>query len=197
MRNGNYEELLNYGDKYHGIAFQFISQPIQFIFQNFVSNLNDLSTFGGHLMSKHLVVFLLFSISGIYFYFLSFKLTKSLSFSLISTLLYLLYPYLFGHAQFNPKDIPFLSFWLINSYISLTVIENFFLEKKVSIKKIIILSFLTAFLISIRIGGILILLQYLIGVIVLFNIKKIDINNFVKINSLIISIFCFLLLLFT
>ena len=127
LRNGNYEELLNYGDKYHGIAFQFISQPIQFIFQNFVSNLNDLSTFGGHLMSKHLVVFLLFSISGIYFYFLSFKLTKSLSFSLISTLLYLLYPYLFGHAQFNPKDIPFLSFWLINSYISLTVIENFFL----------------------------------------------------------------------
>ena len=46
--------------------------------------------------------------SGIYFYLICVKLTKNKNFSLISSSLYLLYPYLFGHAQFNMKDIPFL-----------------------------------------------------------------------------------------
>ena len=163
LKNGSYNELLNYGDRYHGIGFHYISQPIQILFHKLISDLNDLSIFGAYLVSKHLAVFLLFTVSGVFFYLLSFKLTKSLGFSFISTLLYLLYPYLFGHAQFNPKDIPFLSFWLINSYISLTVIESFFLEEKITIRKIIILSFMTAFLISLRIVGLLILLQYLIG----------------------------------
>ena len=197
LKNGSYDELLNYGDRYHGIGFHFISQPIQLVFHKLVSNLNNLSIYGGYLVSKHLAVFLLFAVSGIFFYLLSLKLTKSLGFSFISTLLYLLYPYLFGHAQFNPKDMPFLSFWLINSYISLTVIESFLFEEKIKISKIIILSFLTAFLISIRVVGVLIILQYLIGIVVLFNIKKIKINNFIKINLSIIFIFIFLLLFFT
>ena len=130
FKNGSYDQLLNYGDRYHGIGFHYISQPIQILFHKLISDLNDLSIFGAYLVSKHLAVFLLFSLSGIFFYFLSLKLTRNLSFSFISALIYLLYPYLFGHAQFNPKDIPFLSFWLINSYISLTVIESFFFGKE-------------------------------------------------------------------
>ena len=44
------------------------------------------------------------------------QLIKDKYFVLISVLIYLLYPYLFGHAQFNPKDIPFLSVWVICTY---------------------------------------------------------------------------------
>ena len=83
-------------------------------------------------------------------------------------LLYLLYPYLFGHAQFNEKDIPFLSFWIINTYISLTIVESLFLEEKIKNNKVILLSFLTAFLIGIRTVGLLICLQYLLSMIILF-----------------------------
>ena len=81
LKNGSYNELLNYGDRYHGIGFHFISQPIQLVFHKLVSNLNNLSFYGGYLVSKHLAVFLLFAVSGIFFYLLSFKLTKSLGFS--------------------------------------------------------------------------------------------------------------------
>ena len=38
FNKGNYEILLNYLDKYHGIAFHYISQPIQFLIHEQVSN---------------------------------------------------------------------------------------------------------------------------------------------------------------
>ena len=95
---GHYDEFLRYLDKYHGIAFHYISQPIQFFISNLVSNLNEVSDFGGHLMSKHSIVFLIFSLSGIYFFRLINKITQNLFFSYLSTSLYLLYPYLFGHS---------------------------------------------------------------------------------------------------
>ena len=37
LNTGKYQELLNYGDKYHGIAFHYISQPIQILLSNFIS----------------------------------------------------------------------------------------------------------------------------------------------------------------
>ncbi len=138
---GHYDEFLRYLDKYHGIAFHYISQPVQFLTSNFVSHLNEVSDFGGHLMSKHSVVFLIFFISGVYFYKLINKLIKNSFFSILSTSLYLLYPYLFGHSLFNMKDIPFLSIWLVITYYFLDIIEDIYLEKKISYKKIIFTSF--------------------------------------------------------
>jgi len=196
FKNGNYDELLNHGDRYQGVAFNLITQPFSIILNKFVSNLNDLTTYGGWLVSKHVAIFLIFSISGIFFYFLSYKITNNLIFAFISSLLYLLYPYLFGHSQFNEKDIPFLSFWLINTYISLTIVESLFLEEKINKSKIILLSFLTAFLIGIRTVGLLICFQYLISIIILFNIKKIHINDFVIKNWKLFLIFIFFLLIF-
>ena len=196
LNTGKYQELLNYGDKYHGIAFHYISQPIQILLSNFISNLNDLTTLGGHLISKHFVVFLTFFTSGIFFYLLAQKLTNDVIFSCISTMLYLLYPYLFGHAQFNPKDIPFLSFWIINTFLFIKIIENLYHGGNLKINKLIILSFLTAFLISIRVVGLIILLQYFIGIIVLINVKEINFKNFIKNNLLHFIIFIFSLLVF-
>ncbi len=177
---GHYDEFLRYLDKYHGIAFHYISQPIQFLISNFVSDLNEVSNFGGHLMSKHSIVFFVFFISGIYFYKLINKVVKSSFFSILSTSLYLVYPYLFGHSLFNMKDIPFLSIWLITTFYFLDIIEDIYFEKKIKLKKIILVSLLAAYLISIRILGILIFLQVLISIIILFNIKNIDLKNFVK-----------------
>jgi len=180
LKYGNYDEFLKYQDKYHGIAFHYISQPIQLLTYKFISNLNEVSLSGAYLISKHSVVFILFFISGIFFYLLSYKLTNNKLFSLTSSSIYLLYPYLFGHAQFNLKDIPFLSLWLISTYFFLTTIEDIFNEKSIDYKKIIFISFLTSFLISIRILGVVIFIQYLISLVILFNIKKINLFDFIK-----------------
>ncbi len=189
FKNGNYDVLLNHGDRYQGVAFNLITQPFSIIFNKFVSNLNDLTIYGGWLVAKHIAIFLTFTLSGIFFYLMSYKITNDLFFAFISSSLYLLYPYLFGHAQFNEKDIPFMSFWIINTYISLTIVESLFYEKKINNNKVILLSFLTAFLIGIRTVGLLICLQYLLSMIILFNIKKIDIYTFVKKNWKLFFIF--------
>ena len=48
FKDGTYDELLNYGDRYHGIAFHYISQPIQILTYKIISNYSNLSDIGGH-----------------------------------------------------------------------------------------------------------------------------------------------------
>jgi hypothetical protein len=196
LATGNYDNLLNYKDRYHGIGFHLISQPLQIFIYNYVSDLNQISDYGGFIISKHAVVFLLFSISGIFFYLLSFKFSQNFNFSICASAIYLSYPYFFGHAQINPKDMPFLSIWIINSYIFLTIVESLFYQKKIKINKIVIFSFLTAFLISVRITGIIIFIEYFIGLIILFNIKKITLPIFIKNYYTIFIAYTILLLFF-
>ena len=192
--NGNINELLNYNDKYHGIGFHLLSQPVQKLLNEFISNYNEVSSYGGYLISKHPVIFILFSISSIFFYLLCLKVSKNINFSIFSSLIYLFYPYLFGHAQINPKDVPFLSIWIINSYFFLTIIESLFYEKEILKRKIILCSFFSAYLISIRISGLIVFVEFIIAFIILFNIKKINLISFLKKNYLtFIHFFIFLL----
>ena len=194
--NNGYEYLLNYKDKYHGIAFHYFSQPIQFFTHDLIGKINNVNLEYAYYISRHLPIFLIFNISGFFFYLLSFKLSNNKNFSLISTAIYLLYPYLFGHAQINGKDIPFLSIWLICTYYLFSIIEILYDEKKIKIKNIIIISFFTAFLISIRITGILILLEYLIALIILINLRNINPFIFFVKNSLFFISFTILLMVF-
>ena len=43
----------------YGIGFQIISQPIQYLIKNLISN-NEIDLYGSKLIAKHLVVFLFF-----------------------------------------------------------------------------------------------------------------------------------------
>jgi hypothetical protein len=197
IKTGNLEKLINYRDKYHGVAFHFLSQPIQYLIKDFASSINDASPIGGLLIAKHPTVFLVFSISGIFFYLIILKITQNKNFSLLASLIYLLYPYLFGHAQFNPKDIPFLSFWLINTFFSLRIIEDLYLEKKIHLNKFIFLAFLTAFLISIRVIGLIIIIQYIISFFIYLeksqnNFFQFVKNNFKRLLTFLISFFLFI-----
>ena len=194
--SNGYQQLLDYKDKYHGIAFHYFSQPIQFLTYNLIAKINHVSAENARYISAHLAIFLIFSISGIYFYLLSLKISNNENFSLTSTALFLLYPYLFGHAQINEKDIPFLSLWLICTYHLFVIIENLYSDNKVNIKNLIMISFFTAFLISIRITGILIILEYLVATIILINVRKINPFNFFQKNIFLIFIFVTLLALF-
>ena len=194
--NNGYEELLVYKDRYFGIAFHLLTQPIQFLTYEFVSDINKMSDNDAYLVSRHISFFTIFTISGIFFYKLCLKISNNSNFSLFSSSIYLLYPYLFGHALMNTKDIPVLSFWLICSYLSLSIFENYLIKEKFDIKKIILLSFLTSFLVSIRLVGALIFIQYFISLFIILDIKKINLLQFLTKNLKILSLFISLFFLF-
>ncbi len=200
LSNGSDEILSNYNEKFHGVAFHFINQPIQYLIKDIVTEINNSSELGGILLSSHLAVFLIFCISGFFFYLIILKITKNSNYSFISTIFFLLYPYLFGHSQFNPKDIPFLSFWIINTFLFLNILENFYNKNKLFYRDLILLSFLTAFLMSIRILGIVIFIQYIISILILIekkNYKFVYIfkNNFTKIFLFFFSLLIFIYIL--
>ena len=56
----------NYPDKYYGIGFQIISQPIQFFLSEIILKFQNIDSYGAHLLAKHFVVFIFFFISGIF-----------------------------------------------------------------------------------------------------------------------------------
>ena len=62
------------------------------------------------------------------------------NFAIISTGIYFLFPYLLGHSLFNPKDIPFLSVWVICTYYIIQLIKNFKNNNNVSLKSLLTLS---------------------------------------------------------
>ena len=191
--NDGYEKLLTYTDKYHGIAFHYFSQPIQLLTNNLISKINFVNIEYANYISRHLAVFISFNVAGIFFYLLSVKLTDSKNFALTSVAVFLLYPYLFGHAQINGKDIPFLTLWLICTYYLFTIVESLYNDKKILVLDLVLISFFSAFLISIRITGVLILLEYLIALIILINLKNLNpIKFFIK-NT---SFFLFFFILF-
>ena len=69
FKNGNYEVLINYLDKYHGIAFHYFSQPIQFLTHDLIGKYNQVSDVTSYYIARHLAVFIIFTISGVFFLF--------------------------------------------------------------------------------------------------------------------------------
>ena len=158
-------DLENYKDKYYGIGFQIISQPIQSILKKIIKN-KDINSFGAKLVSKHFIVFLFFFLSGISLYLIIRKIIDNDEFSYLALLIYLFYPYLFGQSLFSPKDIPFMSVWMICTYFSFNIFENLIERNNSSTSSLVILGISTAFLLSIRVTGVLILTQYLISLLI-------------------------------
>ena len=164
---------------FYGVGFHFFSFPIEQIF-NFIDLDLDLTEEGKLQIIKHPSIIILFIISSIYFKKLIFILTLNKSFSSLTTFFYLLYPYLIGHSFFNTKDSPFMSVWLICTFFIVNIIKDFIIKEKISIKKICILGILTSLLISIRIIGFLIFVEYLIFTIFLFYKTNNNIKYFLK-----------------
>ncbi len=191
-----YKDLLEYKDRYHGIGFNILSQPLQYLIKDSISIYLDINEYGSVLISKHVIVFVLFFISGIFFYSTCRFFFKDKKFLIISLLLFYSYPYLFGHSHFNPKDIPFLSFWIINTFFICKIINKFYKNKKLSFKIVFLLSIFTSILISIRIVGILIFLQYLIFIIVYLENKNQNYLKFLNFNKHNFLFFFFFLIIF-
>ena len=111
--------------------------------------------------------------------------------------MYLTYPYILGHSLFNIKDIPFMSIWLINTYYLIKILDDFFNKNLVKKSDILFLGILTGYLLSLRISGILIFIEYLIFFIFYLTNSKINLIKFLEKNLKNVSIFLFSLIFST
>lgn len=140
--HGDQNTLLQGIDKYHGPAFELVLTGVQKAFR-----MTDTRII---FFMRHLVTFLLFYLSAIFFYLLALKLFKSRGIALTGLLLYVLSPHIFSHAFYNSKDPVFLGFFVISMYFM-----QLFMEKQ-SIRNAALLGLATAFTIDVRVIGILI-----------------------------------------
>jgi 4-amino-4-deoxy-L-arabinose transferase-like glycosyltransferase len=72
---------------------------------------------------RHFSYYLSFAIAVVAFYILASKTGRQES-ALSATILFSTQPLLFGHAFINPKDIPFMSFFLFTMALGITSIER-------------------------------------------------------------------------
>ena len=98
--------------------------------------------------------------------------------------------------MFSPKDIPFMSIWLVCTFLSFYIFEKLIIKNEIKINDLLIFSIITAFLLSIRLAGILIFIQYIITFLLFINIFKKNFTEFLKKYYLKLCFFLLSLILF-
>jgi hypothetical protein len=133
--------LLEGNEKYHGPAFE-----LTLVIIEKVLHLEDPKAV--YLM-RHLVNFLVFFISTIFFYLLCNLYFKDWKFSLLGCLFLILSPRIFADAFYNSKDLILLSFFIIGMYTLLIYYQ------KQTFKWAILHALICGFTIDIRILGVI------------------------------------------
>jgi len=171
----NDKHLLNYKNNEYGVAFHL---PLVIIEK--ILNLKDSREI---YLLRHLLTFISFYISSIFFFLICKSYFRSNLLGFLGTICLILSPRIFAHSFYNSKDLVFLSFFII----SIFTLISFLKEKNYS--RLIYHSLTSAFVIDIRITGILIPALTIILFIIdsfkenltLFIIKKSIINLFLYI----------------
>lgn len=171
--------LLAARDRYHGPAFELFLVGIEKLFR-----LNDTREI---FFMRHLLTFVTFFISSLFFYHLAKKIFKNKKIAFIGFLLYFLCPHIFAHSFYNSKDPIFLAFFTISIFLLIRFHE------KPTYFNALIYALITAFTIDIRIFGIIIpAISFSLLLIEIID----SINNKIKFTSKIfIYVFYFTLLI--
>ncbi len=138
----NDDSLLTYNDNYYGSVFELVLVILEKSL-----NIEDSREL---FFMRHLVTFLIFYISIIFFYFLGKLYFNDWKKGLLGCLFLILSPRIFAHSFYNSKDLVFLSMFIIAFYTMIRFLDN------KSYKWLILHSLASALLISTRILGILI-----------------------------------------
>lgn len=173
-----YVDLTQYFDRYYGIGFHVISHGLGAWLYALTGDLLPYSPLGSRLIWAHAVVFLAYVSSGIAFRFCLLRLTGDPLISALGMFVFLLWPYLFGHSMMNVKDIPFMCAWLLCTLQVLRIFQAPQLTSQAYIWNFALLGAMTAWLISIRVSGILIFVQYAwFGILLLRQIDYAQLNT--------------------
>lgn len=159
-----YQQLLNYSDRYYGVGFHLISNLIAKIALFIDSHLGSLSNSPSEILFAHIAVFGAFFLSGLLVKSILLRLAVNPSMACLGMITYLLWPYLLGHGFFNVKDTPFLLAWILATSIYINILElwhsGFQDSKKRITAQFAIFGLCTAWLLSIRISGVMIFIEY-------------------------------------
>jgi len=156
-----YNSLQSYHDRYYGIGFDLLAYPFQILLTPFLVNKLGVDSETALLLARRTVVFLLFATSVVVFYRCARFFIQQRSIASAASAAYAACPYLFGHAMINLRDSPFMSVYLICTYLSLKLVRRHLLGNTGSYRADLVrLALVTAGLVSIRIPGLMILVQY-------------------------------------
>jgi hypothetical protein len=156
-----FKQLQSYDQKYYGIGFYLAAYPFQVLLQPYIARSLAVDNETALLLARRPMVFLLFVISVVVFYRIARFFIRERFIAIAISAAYATYPYLFGHAMINVKDGPFMSVYLICTYLSLRLARSHLQESTNAVlPRIAGLACATAFLASIRIPGLMILVQY-------------------------------------
>lgn len=159
-----YQKLLNYGDRYYGIGFHLVSNVVAKFALFINDHLISLSHAPSEILFAHIAVFGAFVLSGLFVKSILYSLADNSPMAILGMIAYLLWPYLLGHSFFNVKDIPFLFVWILATSIYLNILQlwhsGFLLSKKRITVQFAIFGLCTAWLLSIRVSGVMIFIEY-------------------------------------
>ena len=143
----NYELAVNGSQKIFDTADQFYGSAIELPFYAIGKIFNLYST---GIYVRHLLTNLYFIFSLFILFKLVLKLFRNYNLAIIAVLFLYLSPRIFAHSFFNTKDIPFMSAFIISIYTMYNMLDN------PNRKNIFLHAFASAFLIDVRIIGVLI-----------------------------------------
>jgi len=155
-----YSELMRYVDRYYGVGFHIFSHGLSSVLNQILGDLLPFSPLGSRLIWAHIAVFLTFLGSGILFRSCLLSLTKDRLIASLGMFTFLLWPYVFGHALMNVKDIPFMFGWLCCTYCAIRIFDLPAQFSKTLVIQCLLLGALTGWLMSVRVSGILIFVEY-------------------------------------
>ena len=165
---------------YHGVVFDLPLALIEVVFK-----IDDSKEYF-HL--RHLLTFLLFFVSSIFFYKLLLNRFLNYNIALIGTLFFVLSPRIYGHSFFNNKDLVFLSLITIALFFCFKSLE------KITYKNLLIFSLFSAICTSSRILGIFLPVSFIIFYALSFLSNYKNINYLVHIIFFCITYYLFLII---
>jgi tetratricopeptide (TPR) repeat protein len=149
-------------DNFYGTSFELFSYPFQAAIAPWYARTFHVDMDTAFMLAKHVVLYACFVGSTFVFYQLIETLIENRPISLLFTTVYFLYPYLLGHNTHNPKDAPFMVLWLTCTLLLQRCLSNPFFPHNT--RQLVGLGVATGGLISVRVAGVLIFLQYAIAV---------------------------------
>lgn len=156
-----YDRLRSYDDRYYGIGFDFAAYPFQVLLRPHIERGLQVDSETALLLARRPAIFLLFAISVLVFYRCARLFIKEQAIAVAASAAYAASPYLFGHATINMRDSPFMSVYVLCTYLSLNLVSRHLDGSAASQRaRVVGLACATAALVSIRIPGVMILAQY-------------------------------------
>ena len=191
-----YTNLNDYIWRYKGVGFYYFSH-IYILLADLIIKLENFPEIISKVLLNHGLIFFTFFLSAIFAKKIINLIIKDRFYSNVFLLFYLSYPYLIGHGFFNTTDTPFLFAWILSTYISAKIFIKAYNKENISFLSIFLLALSTSFLLSIRISGILIFLQYLIFLTITLKSINESFHKLIKLYLSKISFFIFCTFIFT